>query len=92
MGRLCEGTPVTAGQSMSLLEWQQKADRERLSDELLGRGGWRGYLNLENMAGPVHGAFGLVRWSLPSVAVAHDDPDELFELARILEKAVGGEP
>lgn len=80
---------MTAGETMNLTEWQQRVDRERFIDLLLKRGKWHGYLNSDKLAGgPVHGSFALVRWELPSVCVAHDDPVEVVRLAQMLERAL----
>jgi hypothetical protein len=76
-------------QVMNLQEWQQRVDAARHTDELLKRGGWHGFLNTDKTAGaPVHGGFALVRWTLPSVCVAHDDPEEAMRLATMVEQAI----
>jgi hypothetical protein len=80
---------VTAGETMNLTEWQQRVDGLRIIDPLMKRGAWHGFLNTDKLAGgPVHGGFALVRWNLPSVVVAHDDPTEAVRLAGVLEQAL----
>lgn len=80
---------MTYGETMNLTEWQQRVSALRLTDPLLKRGKWHGYLTEAVSGGPVHGFFALVRWELPSVCVAHDDPDEVVRLAGVLEQALG---
>ena len=80
---------MTYDESMNLQEWQRRVDGLRVTDPLLAKGGWHGYLNTDRTAGgPIHGDYALVRWQLPSVVVAHNDPDEVFRLARLLEEAI----
>jgi hypothetical protein len=80
---------MTVGETMNLTEWQQRVAGLRVTDPLLKQGKWHGHLNTDTALGaPVHGGFVLVRWELPSVCVAHDDPAEVVRLAGVLEQAL----
>lgn len=74
-------TPV-----MTTPEWVRTVDARRRDDDLLARGEWHGYLNDGSMV--VRGRFILLRWARPSIVVAHDNVEALFELARTIERAV----
>lgn len=61
-------------------------------DELRGRGGhlafgeWHGYLN--DGAAPMRGRYVMVRWREPTVAVSHNDPENVVSLARAIERGL----
>lgn len=72
---------------MNTAEWIAHVDRLRTEDELLAVGEWHGYTETEPGSSPMKGAYYLVRWRSPTVAVSHDDPDEAIKLARVIERA-----
>lgn len=74
---------------MDTSEWIAHVDRLRMEDDLLSRGGWRGYTTAMGGEAPMRGHFYLVRWQQPTVAVSHDDPERVLELARLIESAMG---
>jgi hypothetical protein len=69
---------------MQTSEWIAEVDRLREGDELLRRGYWHGYTAARGVA-PMKGEFYLVRWEQPTVAVSHDDRDEVIRLAKAIE-------
>lgn len=74
---------------MTIQDWIRHVDHLRLEDELLARGEWHGYLDSEHGGGaPMRGHYYLVRWKQPTVAVSHDDREEVVRLARVIEEAV----
>lgn len=76
-------------------DWIARIDRERLTDVALSRGEWHGYTQgtaIEHGSAPMRGEFYLVRWRQPTIAVSHDDPDEVIRLAVVVERALAAEP
>jgi hypothetical protein len=69
-------------------DWIRQVNDLREGDPLLARGHWHGYT--ENYAAftPMRGHLYLVRWNQPTVAVSHDDPEEVVRLARAIEAAL----
>lgn len=63
-------------------------DDLRMTDPLIGRGGWRGYKSNSDAAGPMRGAYTLVRWTRPTIAVSHDSSTEVIRLAQVIEEAI----
>lgn len=75
--------------SMTIQDWIRHVDQLRIEDEFLERGYWHGYLASEERSpAPMRGYYYLVRWAQPTVAVSHDDPDEVIRLARAIEEAI----
>jgi hypothetical protein len=71
---------------MNLQQWQERVGALRATDPLIKRGRWHGCLLAGVPDGaPIHGTYALVRWELPSVSIAHEDPDEVVWLARMVE-------
>lgn len=66
-------------------EWIAYVEWERGRSELLARGEWHGYLG---EGPPIRSRYVLLRWSLPQVMVAHDDPGEAIKLAVYLEHSL----
>lgn len=69
---------------LTISEWRDRASDACGNDPLLARGDWHGYINGAD-DGPMVGAYMLVRWVTPSIALSDDDPDELIVLARAVE-------
>lgn len=77
---------------MNTNEWIAHVDALRREDDALAAGEWHGYTHaMSGEAPPMRGRYYLVRWVKPTVAVSHDDPDELLDLARIIERALRAE-
>jgi hypothetical protein len=80
---------MTVGEVLNLQQWQQRVGVLRNTDPLIKRGRWQAFLNTTRADGtPIHGTYGVVRWELPSVSIAHEDPDEVIRLARDVEEAL----
>lgn len=73
-------------------EWIDNVDMLRQSNRLLGKGHWHGYTAALGGEAPMRGAYYLVRWNAPTVAVSHDDPDEVVKLAEVIEVALSSGP
>ena len=80
---------MSVGEAMNLQQWQERIGALRATDPLIKRGRWHASLLAGTPDGaPIHGTYALVRWELPSVSVAHEDPDEAVRLARLIEEAL----
>lgn len=76
-------------QRMTTAEWIDYINEERGRDPLLAHGYWHGYTEAaEAHTTPMCGAYYLVRWKVPTVAVSHDDRDELLRLAKAIESSL----
>jgi hypothetical protein len=77
---------MSVGEAMNLQQWQERVGALRATDPLIKRGRWHGCLLAGVPDGaPIHGTYALVRWELPSISVAHEDPDEAVRLAQLIE-------
>lgn len=77
--------------TMTIQDWIRHVDRLREKDDLLAQGYWHGYTAgraIESGSAPMRGEYYLVRWARPTVAVSHDDRDEVVRLARLIEEAI----
>jgi hypothetical protein len=75
--------------TITVQDWIREVDALRANDELLARGYWHGYRDLEGSGTPMRGKYYLVRWGRPTVAVSHDVREEIIRLAREIERAIG---
>jgi hypothetical protein len=74
---------------ITVSEWIAQIDHLRTENERLARGHWHGYLAPpEQGVAPMRGAFYLVRWKEPTVAVSHNDRAEVIRLACAIEEAL----
>lgn len=71
-----------------MMKWVTRIEEENAMSPPMARGQWKGYLSDRDTAGPMRGRYTLVRWNRPTIAVAHDNPDECLRLARLIEEAL----
>ena len=72
---------------MTTNEWIERINKLRDENTALAHGKWHGYGNEGEV---IRGQWILIRWKLPGVAVAHDDPDEAIRLAVRIENLLSG--
>lgn len=72
---------------MSVAQWVRHVDALRQRGGLLATGEWHGYTASVGEA-PMRGYYYLVRWVKPTIAVSHDDPVEVVELAKSIERGL----
>jgi hypothetical protein len=74
---------------MDTAQWIGHVDDLRNRGGLLAFGEWHGYTTDPMHDGPpMRGYYYLVRWAKPTIAVSHDDPAEVVELAKSIERGL----